>query len=93
MSRRLGLHRIFRGDPKTEWTMELRKIHDYLWEIPQHGEMRVPGRIYATKDLLADPKSDESLEQVCNVAHLPGIVKYSIAMPTSIGVTDFRSAV
>jgi len=61
--------------------MELRKIHDYLWEIPQSGEMRVPGRIYATRDLLADPKSDESLQQVRNVAHLPGIVKYSIAMP------------
>jgi tRNA-splicing ligase RtcB len=61
--------------------MELKKIHDYLWEIPQTGGMRVPGRIYATRDLLADSKSDESLEQVRNVAHLPGIVKYSIAMP------------
>ena len=61
--------------------MELKRIHDYLWEIPQSGEMRVPGRIYATRDLLADPKSDESLHQVQNVAHLPGIIKYSIAMP------------
>ena len=61
--------------------MELRRIHDYLWEIPPTGGMRVPGRIYATRDLLADPKSDESLQQVCNVAHLPGIVGYSIAMP------------
>src|SRR6266536_5488284 len=59
--------------------MELVKIHDYLWEIPKTGQMRVPGRIYATRDLLAD--SDESLQQVRNVAHLPGIVKYSIAMP------------
>jgi tRNA-splicing ligase RtcB len=61
--------------------MELKKLHDFLWEIPQAGQMRVPGRIYATRDLLADPKSDESLQQVRNVAHLPGIVKYSIAMP------------
>jgi tRNA-splicing ligase RtcB len=61
--------------------MELKRIHDYLWEIPRTGSMRVPGRIYATRDLLADPKSDESLQQVQNVAHLPGIVKYSIAMP------------
>lgn len=61
--------------------MELNKIHDYLWEIPKSGELRVPGRIYATRELLADPKSDESLQQVRNVAHLPGIVKYSIAMP------------
>jgi tRNA-splicing ligase RtcB (3'-phosphate/5'-hydroxy nucleic acid ligase) len=43
--------------------------------------MRVPGRVYATRDLLADPKTDESLQQVRNVAHLPGILKYSIAMP------------
>ncbi len=61
--------------------MELMKIHEYLWEIPQTGGMRVPGRIYATRELLADSKSDESLQQVRNVAHLPGIVKYSIAMP------------
>ncbi len=61
--------------------MELKKIHECLWEIPQSGGMRVPGRIYATRELLADSKSDESLQQVRNVAHLPGIVKYSIAMP------------
>jgi tRNA-splicing ligase RtcB (3'-phosphate/5'-hydroxy nucleic acid ligase) len=61
--------------------MELQKIHDYLWEIPKTGDMRVPGRVYATRDLLADPKTDESLQQVRNVAHLPGILKYSIAMP------------
>ena len=61
--------------------MELHRIHDYLWEIPKTGEMRVPGRVYATRDLLADPKTDESLQQVRNVAHLPGILKYSIAMP------------
>jgi tRNA-splicing ligase RtcB len=61
--------------------MELNKLHDFLWEIPQTGAMRVPGRIYATRDLLSDPKSNECLQQVRNVAHLPGIVKYSIAMP------------
>ncbi len=61
--------------------MELKRLHPYLWEIPREGGMRVPGRIYATRELLADTKSDESLEQVRNVAHLPGIVKYSIAMP------------
>ncbi len=61
--------------------MELKKIHDYLWEIPKSGHMRVPGRVYATMDLLTDSKNDESLQQVRNVAHLPGIVGYSIAMP------------
>jgi tRNA-splicing ligase RtcB len=61
--------------------MELKQIYPYLWEIPREGAMLVPGRIYATRALLADTKSDESLQQVRNVAHLPGIVKYSIAMP------------
>ncbi len=61
--------------------MELKRIHDHLWEIPKSGQMRVPGRVYATMDLLTDPKNDESLQQVRNVAHLPGIVGYSIAMP------------
>lgn len=61
--------------------MELKRIHDYLWEIPQTDGMRVPGRIYATRDLFSDPKAGESIQQVRNVAYLPGIVKYSIAMP------------
>lgn len=62
-------------------TIPIRKIHDYLWEIPQHGGMRVPGRIYATQELMADIQKDEALQQVVNVAHLPGIVGYSLAMP------------
>jgi tRNA-splicing ligase RtcB len=61
--------------------MEIKKINDYLWEIPKTGGMRVPGRIYASKDFLDAIKQDDSLKQVANVAHLPGIVKYSIAMP------------
>ena len=62
-------------------TVPLRKIHDYLWEIPKHGGMRVPGRIYATQELMADIQQDEALRQVANVAHLPGIIGYSLAMP------------
>ena len=61
--------------------MELKKINDYLWEIPKTGGMRVPGRIYASEEFLNAIKQDDSLKQVANVAHLPGIVKYSIAMP------------
>jgi len=43
--------------------------------------MRVPGRIYASEKLMADLKDDNCLRQVMNVAHLPGIVGYSLAMP------------
>jgi tRNA-splicing ligase RtcB len=62
-------------DPKT-----LNKIHDYLWEIPQQGEMRVPGRIFASEKLIQE--MDEKVrEQITNVAMLPGIQIASIAMP------------
>ena len=37
--------------------------------------------VYANEKLLKDAKGDEALQQVANVAHLPGIVKYSLAMP------------
>jgi tRNA-splicing ligase RtcB len=43
--------------------------------------MRVPGRIYASALLMASLRDDPCLQQVANVAHLPGIVGYSLAMP------------
>src|SRR5713101_347080 len=61
--------------------MELHKINDHLWEIPRHGMMRVPGRVYASEKLMADLREDPSLQQVANVACLPGITGYSLAMP------------
>ena len=60
---------------------ELKKIDDYRWMIPQAGSMKVPGIIYSSERLIREMGSDESLKQVANVAHLPGIVKYSLAMP------------
>ncbi|HLA26986.1 MAG TPA: RtcB family protein [Syntrophales bacterium] len=61
--------------------LELRKLDANRWEIPQVGGMRVPGIIYANESLLKDITMDESPRQVANVAHLPGIVRYSLAMP------------
>ena len=61
--------------------MELKRIHDYLWEIPRTGGMRVPGRIYASQSIIDEIRDDPCLEQVANVAHLPGIAGYSLAMP------------
>jgi tRNA-splicing ligase RtcB len=58
----------------------MHKINDYLWEIPKQGEMRVPGRIFASEKLIRE--MDEKVrEQVTNVAMLPGIQVASIAMP------------
>src|SRR5229473_8462794 len=61
--------------------MEVLKIHDYLWEIPRSGLMRVPGRIYASAEMMSGLREDPALQQVANVACLPGIVGYSLAMP------------
>jgi tRNA-splicing ligase RtcB len=60
---------------------DLVPIRPWLYEIPRTGAMRVPGRVYATPGLLETQKSDESVQQVRNVAHLPGIVGHSLAMP------------
>jgi tRNA-splicing ligase RtcB len=61
--------------------VELRRLSEHLWEIPRHGAMRVPGRIYASEKLMADLRDDPALGQVVNVAHLPGIVGWALAMP------------
>jgi tRNA-splicing ligase RtcB len=49
--------------------------------LPQEGGMRVPGLIIATEELLKEIEIEKPLDQVRNVAFLPGIVGYSIAMP------------
>ncbi len=56
-----------------------KKINDNEWEIPLTGEMRVPGKIFASKKLIQE-MDDKVWEQVSNVACLPGIQRASIAM-------------
>jgi len=60
---------------------ELRRVNDNVWEIPREGAMRVAGRVYASEVLMDDIREDQSLDQVRNVACLPGIVGWSLAMP------------
>src|SRR3954462_13458138 len=59
------------------------RIDDTLWEIPADArdDMRVPARVFADAELLSAIRSDKSLEQLQNVATLPGIVEAAIAMP------------
>ena len=54
-----------------------------MYEIPQsfRSDMRVPARIYLSESMFEDIKEDLSLLQLVNVASLPGIQKYAIAMP------------
>ncbi|MDP6347895.1 MAG: RNA-splicing ligase RtcB, partial [Dehalococcoidia bacterium] len=66
-----------------KWDGPLNKIDDYRWEIPRSYKdgMRVPGIIYADEEMLGHIRDEQALEQVSNVAFLPGIVGRSLAMP------------
>ncbi|MBT8198579.1 MAG: RtcB family protein [Acidimicrobiia bacterium] len=61
--------------------MELVRKSDVVWELPVSGDMRVPGRIFASGRLIDAITQDRAADQVANVAHLPGIVEASFAMP------------
>ncbi len=62
---------------------DFEQIRDYVWELPQafDGRMRVPARIYGNEEVFDMAFRDQSVEQLMNVAMLPGIVKYAMAMP------------
>jgi len=66
-----------------KWCGPLEKVTDYKWRIPSsYAEgMNVPGFIFADKEMIEDVRRDSAPEQVANVAHLPGILKGSFAMP------------
>jgi len=61
----------------------LERIDDVSWRIPQsyRAGMRVDGIVYADDLLMETLRSDQALEQVANVAYLPGIQTASLAMP------------
>src|SRR5947209_9717351 len=61
----------------------LERVDSNRWRIPMryNSEMHVPGMIYADDELIEFMKEDNALQQVANVATLPGIVEYSLAMP------------
>jgi tRNA-splicing ligase RtcB len=65
------------------WKEIVKKIDDYRWEIPTSYKegMLVPGRIFASESMLDHIWEEHAFEQVANVAFLPGIVRYSLAMP------------
>ncbi len=65
------------------WEGTVVQKDDYRWKIPKtyKSGMRVPGLIYADEPMMRQIRSDQSPEQVANVAFLPGIVGYSLAMP------------
>lgn len=58
----------------------LEKVTPYEWRVAPAGPMRVPAVLYASEALVRDME-DKVLEQITNVAALPGIQKAAYAMP------------
>ena len=63
--------------------LPLDRIDDEVWEIPMGARpgMRVPARVFADAELVSALRRDHSLEQLANVATLPGITEAALAMP------------
>ena len=74
---------ISKDEAMTKWSGTIEKVDEYRWRIPRsyRAGMRVPGLIYADQDMLEHILTEQVAEQVANVAHLPGIVGHSLAMP------------
>ena len=62
-------------------TIKIKTIKENIWEIEKEGKMLVPGIVFASDSLMDKIKLDKTLEQVKNVAQLPGIIEKSIALP------------
>jgi len=67
--------------------IEVKKVTDNLWEVPKKGDMLVPARIYGDKGIIDSLQEDitigkewNALRQLVNVAALPGIQRYALAM-------------
>jgi len=80
--------------------VRLEKVREHVWEIPKDGDMNVAARVLASESLLEEIAEDETLQQLRNATHLPGIVEPAICMPDGhqgygfpvggVGATDAR---
>jgi len=61
--------------------VQLRRVDRFRWRIPRSGKMRVDGLVFADDRIMRHLREDRSLQQVANVACLPGILGHSLAMP------------
>jgi tRNA-splicing ligase RtcB len=98
----MGEEAEYHGPPPK---VPLKQIDQLTWEIPTTYKpgMKVPGRIYADQKLIEKMRTDRTLEQCANVAHLPGIYKYSITLPDGhegygfpiggVAATDYENGV
>ncbi|HEX8795790.1 MAG TPA: RtcB family protein [Polyangiaceae bacterium] len=62
---------------------ELKRVGDVVWELEasHRADMRVPVRVLADEVLLEQVRRDHSLQQLVNVATLPGLERFAMGMP------------
>jgi len=60
--------------------MDFKKITDGIWKMPKQGQMLVPARIFATEKLFGEIEQG-AMQQLVNIAELPGIQKAALGMP------------
>src|SRR5712692_10283328 len=72
-----------RSDGRSSAHIPVTKVADNIWEVSKDYQagMKVPARIFADEDLLAKMRTDRTIQQCVNVAHLDGICNYAITMP------------
>jgi hypothetical protein len=75
------------------YSVKIEKQDEWRWRIPRHGKMRVEGMVHADEKMISAIRSGQSLQQVVNVATLPGIIGKSMAMPDVHWGIDFPSGV
>jgi tRNA-splicing ligase RtcB (3'-phosphate/5'-hydroxy nucleic acid ligase) len=75
------VHILTATPPYAGRDVPLERVDATRWRIPKTGAMYVDGMVYADEASLPEVHGDRSLEQVANVATLPGIVGRSMAMP------------
>jgi len=61
--------------------MKTKKISENIYEIEKLERMKVPVRVYSSPKVFERIKEDKTLEQIKNVAELPGIINYAIVLP------------
>ncbi|BCR06887.1 RNA-splicing ligase RtcB [Desulfuromonas versatilis] len=62
-------------------SVKVEQIDACRWRLPREGAMRTDGLVFASRQMMAFLQQEQALEQVRNVATLPGIVGPSIGMP------------
>jgi tRNA-splicing ligase RtcB len=62
-------------------TIKVQQIDNCRWRIPREGAMRTDGLVFASTAMMEELRREQALEQVRNVATLPGIVGPAMAMP------------